>query len=300
MIPSKEGYMFDPPSIEYVNVTSDIDEDSKDRDRAASQKAEEWLASTTDPAVVEGKAVVENRAEGNVGVVVRTGELAERKVALDVHVVTIDHSALAEMKFDWGSPKVKVGIGAELKEKIRDKESESTKWPWGIQIGRSVEEGFSVSLSGILDDLEKAGKANIVSSPEVSTLEGKTTEIKVTTEKYYLDNSGEDDVSDMEKIEYRTALNITPYVSPSGDILLTLGINASEVMIPIHGENSYIIARRVANDTVRIKDGGTVLVAGLKNDNGGAESSEDDGEGVVIFITGRVFALIQNEAFGEK
>lgn len=415
--PSKEGYMFNPPSIEYVNVTSDIDEDVREIERDASRKAAQELATSRKQArelkaarkkaeeaeasreameelkaereaaqevkasraaieeleaarkaakevkgtreamdelkaarkaveeleaarksledvkssraaveeleasrkaleelkaereamdeletarkaleeleaIIGGKSVGEKAPEGDMGAKVLTGDLPGRGVKLDVCIAVMDHSDLVGMKYEWGGAKVEAGLVADLSEKACDVQAGSANKPWGIQIGRLFGKASSGTLAGILSGLEQAGKADIISSPEVLAREGEATEIKVTTEKYYFvdDASAEiggnaADDPDVEKVEYQTSLNITPHVSPSGDIMLTLAIEVSEVAIL--GEDSQVIARCVVNDTVLIKDGGTVLVAGLKNDDVSDSENDADGDEVVIFITGR-------------
>ena len=252
--PSKEGYMFDPPSIEYNNVTCDIDEDLKEAARAAAIAEIDELAKLVDP-----------------------GRADELEVALDIRIVVMGRDDLLDLGFEWGDPKIKDGT-------VSDSQEEAGKLPLGIKIGRLPDGDLAAQLSTVLGDLEKSGKASIVSNPELLTCEGEGTEIKVTTEEYYSlgDGSAEVDGSGMEKIEYQTVLNIIPHVLSKG-ILLTLDIEVSEVAI--WGENSQVLAQRVVSDTVLIKEGGTVSVAGLSNDEVGVDGSEDDGEEAVIFVS---------------
>jgi len=307
--PSKAGYTFDPPSIAYENVTSDIDEDVKDAEREAARKKAEEVAAVRKAAekvaaarkkakevaaarkAAEEVAALEKVAapgEKSVAEKPAKGDVSERETELDIRIVSMNRSDLAGMKFEWVAPKNKSGIVAGLQEKKVDEPGESAKWPLGIQIGCSLEADFSGTAGGILADLAKSGKASIVSSPKVLTRDGETTEIKVTAEKGYVskDDSAEVDDSETQKNEYQTVLNITPEVLPSGDIMLSLVIEISEVAIL--GENSQVVSRRVANNTVRIKDGGTILVASLNNDDGGADDSENVNEDVAIFVTGRL------------
>jgi type II secretory pathway component GspD/PulD (secretin) len=136
-------------------------------------------------------------------------------------------------------------------------------------------------------------------------------EIKITTEEYYsLTPKFVEGApyyynpAQLEKIEYGTILNITPHIGENGDITLDLAIEVSDIIMR-STDNYPVISRRTVKNTMRIKDGGTVAVAGLKKNEtyltkqnvpglsrvpvlGGLFSKEDNQEAsqrVAIFVT---------------
>jgi type II secretory pathway component GspD/PulD (secretin) len=67
----------------------------------------------------------------------------------------------------------------------------------------------------------------------------------------------------LQKIEYGTILGITPHIGKNGDITLDLAIEVSDILLR-SSDNYPVVSRRIVSNTMRIQDGGTVSVAGLK------------------------------------
>ncbi len=194
---------------------------------------------------------------------------APSHIMLDARIVVMQNSDLLDLGIEWGWPKIKAGIfsssyihggGAGV----------GSKWPWGIQIGYATNQEFTNSLELTLNLLEQNGEATIVSSPQVLAQDGKQAEIKITTEEYYslLPKAMEGapyyyNPAELEKIEYGTILNITPHIGENGDITLDLAIEVSDIVMR-STDNYPVVSRRTVKNTMRIQDGGTVTVAGLK------------------------------------
>jgi type II secretory pathway component GspD/PulD (secretin) len=181
----------------------------------------------------------------------------------------MNRSDLLNLGVEWGWPKIRAGAFSNSDLHGSGSPDVGGKWPWGVQIGYATGQSFTNSLELTLNLLERNGEATIVSSPQILAQDGKPAEIRVTTEEYFslVPDVGEGqgsyyNRSELEKIEYGTVLNITPHIGRNGDITLTLSIEVSDVAT--RADNYPIVTRRVINNTMRIRDGGTVTVAGLK------------------------------------
>jgi general secretion pathway protein D len=121
-----------------------------------------------------------------------------------------------------------------------------------------------------LNLLAQNDEATIIANPQVLAQDGKVAEISVMTEEYYFmtGNQGAQTgffnyYSELEKVESGTKLNITPHIGDNDEITLALAIEVSS-SIPRGRESDLpVVTRRTSTNTVRIKDGGTVALAGL-------------------------------------
>jgi len=142
----------------------------------------------------------------------------------------------------------------------------------GFQIGYAPDSTFTSALTATLNLLSQNDEATIIANPQVLAQDGKMADISVMTEEYYFmtGNQGQQSgnffgsyYSELEKIESGTKLNITPHIGDNNDITLSLAIEVSD-SIPRGRESELpVVTRRTSTSTVRIKNGGTVALAGL-------------------------------------
>jgi len=194
---------------------------------------------------------------------------APSHIMLDARVVVMQNSDMLDLGIEWGWPKIRAGIFSDSYQHGGGA-GIGGRWPWGVSIGYGPGQEFTNALEITLNLLEKNGEATIVSSPQVLAQDGKQAEIRITTEEYYslLPKYAEGspyyyNPAELEKIEYGTILNITPHIGENGDITLDMAIEVSDIVMR-SSDNYPVVSRRVVKNTMRIKDGGTVTVAGLK------------------------------------
>ncbi len=121
--------------------------------------------------------------------------------------------------------------------------------------------------------LSQEGIVNIRSRPQISTLNGYTASIEIGTTQYYLLKSTTplqspnqivtQESERFETIEANVKLEITPWVSASGEVTAEI---RPEFNTPIGGLNADVpptINSRVLDSTVRLKDGETIILGGL-------------------------------------
>ena len=220
--------------------------------------------ATSSTVVITAPQILIDRIESDLALI----DIPPRHVMLDARVVVLDKSDLLNLGVEWGWPQISAGTFSDSDH--HQNTNVGSKWPWGIQMGYTTDKTFTNALQLNLNLLEQNGNATILSSPQVLAQDGKKAEIKVTTEEYYslMPTVTQGNVPfyytpQLQKIEYGTILGITPHIGKNGDITLDLAIEVSDILLR-SSDNYPVVSRRIVNNTMRIQDGGTVSVAGLK------------------------------------
>ena len=124
--------------------------------------------------------------------------------------------------------------------------------------------------------LSVEGKVNVHSRPQIATLNGHTASLSIGTTQYYIlrtqtpyQNPNQvvfQQAQRFEKIEANVRLEITPWVSASGEVTVDI---RPEFSMPVGEFNPDIpptINSRVLESTVRLHDGETIILGGLIQD----------------------------------
>jgi len=190
-------------------------------------------------------------------------------VLLDARIVVMETGNLLNLGVEWGWPKISMGaFGNDFQGGGPSGTLDfGGKWPWGIQIGYTPDAEFTSALEMALNLLAVNGQATILAQPQVLAQDGKVAEINVTTEEYYMLTSPEQyylySRSELQEIVSGTKLNIIPHIGDNNDITLELSIEVSDSIPRGRGSDLPVVTRRTSSNTVRIKDGGTVALAGM-------------------------------------
>ena len=196
-----------------------------------------------------------------------------RHVMLDARIVVMERSNLLNLGIEWGWPNISAGVfGSDFRGGGATGLQFSGKWPWGVQIGYTPDAIFTDSLLLTLNLLSQNGEADIVSSPQLLAQDGRPAELRVINEEYYYLTAARGvgayyAEAQLETIEAGTVLTITPRIGDNNDITLAIAAEVSDVIA--RGQQAaeilplVTVSRRTANNTVRVKDGGTVALAGL-------------------------------------
>jgi hypothetical protein len=194
-----------------------------------------------------------------------------RHVLLDARIVVMERGDLLNLGVEWGWPNIKAGLFSnDLKglgpTGLLDFGGKS---PWGIQIGYTPDATFTGSLEMTLNLLAENGEATILSSPQVLAQDGKQSQIRVLTEEYYMLTAPElagiigYQRTELAQITSGTTLTITPRIGDNNDITLEVAVEVSDSIPRGRGSDLPVVTRRTASNIVRVKDGGTVALAGL-------------------------------------
>ncbi len=226
-------------------------------------------------------------------------DIPPRHVMLEAKIVVMERSDLLNLGVEWGWPKISAGT---FSSDFRGGGTAGTPqfggdWPWGVQIGYTPDAVFTDSLLLTLNLLAQNGQANIVSSPQVLAQDGRQSMLSVMNEEYYyltapVQTAGFYTESQMETITAGTRLTITPRIGDNNDITLEIAADVSDVVSRGEATQRTVplvtVSRRNATNTVRIKDGGTVAVAGLTENKTVKEESRVPGLGNVP-VLGNLF-----------
>ena len=88
---------------------------------------------------------------------------------------------------------------------------------------------------------------------------------------------------ELETIETGTTLTITPRIGDNNEITLEISTEVSDVIA--RGEDNLpVVTRRTTKNTVRIKDGGTAVVAGLMDSRTRLQKSQTPGLAAVPIL----------------
>ncbi len=124
--------------------------------------------------------------------------------------------------------------------------------------------------------LSVEGRINIRSRPQIATLNGHPASLKIGTTQYYLlrtqtpyQNPNQVLIQQsqrFEKIEANVVLEITPWVSASGEITADIRPEFSTPVGEFDPDIPPTINTRVLESTVRLRDGETIILGGLIQD----------------------------------
>ena len=236
-------------------------------------------------------------------------------IMLDARIVIMERGDLLNMGIEWGWPTIRAGAFSNelLGSGSTDLEDFGGKWPWGVQMGYSPDATFTDSLVMALNLLVENDEAKILSKPQLMGLDGRQAKIQVLKEEYFLltpstvSNYGYAS-SYMENVVSGTTLTITPYIGDDGDITLEMAVEVSDSIPSARSTELPVVTRRTAENTVRIKDGGTAIVAGLTENRSNHDNkkvpglsklplvgslfkntaNEDSSREIAVFITARI------------
>lgn len=127
---------------------------------------------------------------------------------------------------------------------------------------------FSLKINNLI----KNDLATIKARPNITTLNGQQAMIDVDTVYYYKtikkDSDGNEETK-YENVNGGVTLQVTPWVSSSGEITLNLKPSISNISLTTSAADSIPpVTRRTVETTVRVKDGQTIVIGGLIQDIG--------------------------------
>jgi type II secretory pathway component GspD/PulD (secretin) len=223
-------------------------------------------------------------------------DIRPRHVLLDARIVAMDRGDMLNIGVEWGMPTASAGFFGNAYEhgtKPVGDADPAGMWPWGVQVGLTFDKAFTNQLTAALNLLKENNKVDIISSPQVMGRDGKRSRIQVITEEYFMMSAPVNQnmfysQSQLETVKSGTTLEITPLVGDNNDITLELAVEVSDSIPKGRGSDLPVVTRRTAQNSVTIRDGGTVAVAGLTENRTREKESRVPGLGGLPLI-GRLF-----------
>ncbi|HEY2588869.1 MAG TPA: type II secretion system secretin GspD [Tepidisphaeraceae bacterium] len=130
------------------------------------------------------------------------------------------------------------------------------------------------NLTATLHALATAGKVDVLSRPYILTSDNQPAEIVIGSEVPIITNSQLTDTGQqINTVQYRDIgiiLDITPHINPEGLVICDVApevSNTTDQSVPIASNvNAPVFSLRSANARVGIKDGQTIVIGGLMQD----------------------------------
>ena len=164
--------------------------------------------------------------------------------------------------------------------------------------------GTSGRFQAILSAFASKNLVNIISTPHIVVLDGKSANINVgtqvpviTSESTSPDLAAGNQPSILRNIQYRSTgvnLNVTPTITSQGKLRIKVSQSLSEVQGYAPGLNSPIILNRSISTEVTLRSGETVLLGGLISETEGKGENKVPGLGDIPII-GNLFKIKSKE-----
>ncbi|MFH0787007.1 MAG: type II and III secretion system protein, partial [Pseudomonadota bacterium] len=130
----------------------------------------------------------------------------------------------------------------------------------------------NADFNALIDALSTQGKVEVLSSPRVSTLNNQKAIIKAAIEDVYFDvtiAAGTPPIKSAtpKYITIGVILDVTPQIDSDGTIIMDIHPSVTErirtASFPDTGQQAPIISVRETQTIVRVREGQTILIAGL-------------------------------------
>jgi type IV pilus assembly protein PilQ len=254
----------------------------------------------------------------------RIKELVERldvvtpQIIIEARIVEANSTFTREIGFDWGTISLeafKIGGAVKLGPTTMQANNIPSTFSGNNTLGFNFTtiEGLNFSIvDAKLTASLLEGKTNIVSSPKISTLNGREAIIKQGVEVPYLER----DSSGNATVKFKNVdllLKVTPTVSEDDRVTMKIFITKNDVIDPTAPEPA--LSTNEANTNILVEDGDTIVIGGILKDakkfsEGGipglrklpalgwlfrSEKVENSKNELLIFITPRVVKLEQRK-----
>ena len=183
---------------------------------------------------------------------------AQRQVMIQASIIEVTLSDEYQMGLNWAA--LNVGDFSVLSQTINP-----------------LDKIFQIGISGrgysaLLDAMSQQGKIDVLSSPKVSALNNQPAVIKVAREDVFWEResvSGAEGVLSSSTPHWITVgilLKVTPQIGSDGLIIMDIHPSITEKVgesVSSEGDIAPILDVRETNTVVRVRDGTTIIIAGL-------------------------------------
>lgn len=152
--------------------------------------------------------------------------------------------------------------------------------PGGLSLGLARQDGYGI----LLQALGQSTKANLLSTPSITTLDNQPAEIVVgqnvpfRTGSFNTDGTGNNPFTTIERKDVGITMKVVPRVNQGDVIQLDVSQEVSSLTnTTVAGAADLITNRRAITTTVLADNGGTIVLGGLISDNRTMAGSEVPG-----------------------
>jgi type IV pilus assembly protein PilQ len=196
------------------------------------------------------------------------------QVMLQAKLVEVSVDDLIKMGVDWDKLNSITNIIAEGTPDAVEPNAMPEKMPFEVRdLSKSTLSRQLKAFEVVLDFLINDGKAKLLADTKLATMNNRQATIHIgdivpyVVTTYAAGAAGVTEQAKIEKEKVGIKLNITPHVSDDGYITTAVEPEVSSI-IGFVGPNDEIpwVKTRKASTTVRVKDGETIVIAGLLNE----------------------------------
>jgi len=219
-------------------------------------------------------------------------DIKSTQVMIEALIVNVKLTNQLKMGVDWtklGTSNTYFSQGLST--------TESTN-PYGKITFSTVYDNWNIQ--GLIDFVETNKDVRILANPKVLVLNNHTATIKTVKEIPYKElsqTSGGGNIGTTAFKEAGVTLEVTPQISDDGYIIMTIKPEQSaQIDTFILADNSQVpvIESRKANTTLRVKDGQTIIIGGLRERQPSLKENKTPLLGNVPII-GALFRNVDNE-----
>ncbi|MET0984913.1 MAG: type II secretion system secretin GspD [Steroidobacteraceae bacterium] len=156
--------------------------------------------------------------------------------------------------------------------------------PSGLTLGGGRFQDSGVNFAVLLRALRNDGDTNIISTPNILTLDNEEAEIKVAQEVPFVTgqftntntSTAQGTVNPFQTIqreEVGTILKITPQINEGDSVILKIEQESSSLAQGVAGAVDLITNKRTINTKVMVEDGGIIVLGGLIDDQANEQQS---------------------------
>jgi type II secretory pathway component GspD/PulD (secretin) len=214
------------------------------------------------------------RVKGEILEIVREIDQPAVQVMLQARLVEVSVDDLLRMGIDWDKINSITNIVAEGLPDPVGPDGLPEEMPFEVRdIGKNTLSRQLKAFEVVLDFLINEGSANLLADTKLATMNNREATIHIgdivpyVVTTYAAGAAGVTEMAKIEKEKVGIQLKITPHVSEDGYITTTVEPEVSSI-IGFVGPNDEIpwVKTRKASTTVRVKDGETIIIAGLLNE----------------------------------
>jgi general secretion pathway protein D len=145
--------------------------------------------------------------------------------------------------------------------------------PSGTVLGIGKLTASGVNFAAVLQALQSDSRTNIIATPQIVTRDNQEAKMEVAQEvpfltgQYTTTNGTGSAFQTIQREEVGTILTVTPTINEGDSVLLKLQIESSSLSGSTQGAVDLVTNKNVITTSVLIKDGGTLVLGGLIQDN---------------------------------
>jgi len=219
-------------------------------------------------------------------------DIRRAQVLVQAIIVSVSVDKTADLGVNWAvdasATKAAIGGfitpigGSSIVDLFNDAQSTANlvaNPPTGTTIGIGKLTASGVNFAAILRALQSDSRTNIIATPQVVTRDNQEAKMEVAQEvpfltgQYSTTNGTGSAFQTIQREEVGTILTVTPTINEGEAVLLKLQIESSSLAGAATGAVDLITNKNVITTSVLIKDGNTLVLGGLIQDN--ATNSEN-------------------------